>query len=112
MHHNIKFSKNRLSQLSYLLINIAIVLYLSVAQAGTITLNGQENIAFTVTNLSNAAGFGIHFSTTAYTDGWGGTHAECHLTSGSVSEPDNNVYIWCSDGHTGRQTYHNVFIFQ
>ena len=84
-----------------------IVAALSVAQASTITIDNQENIAFTVNNLSDVSGFGIHFSTTASTDGYGGSHAECHLISGSISEPKNEVSVWCSDGHTGGQSYHN-----
>ena len=90
-------------------VGLATALSLSVAQAGMINLNGQENIAFTVNNLSDVSGFGIHFSTTASTDGFGGSHAECHLISGSVSEPKNEVNVWCTDGHTGGQSYHNQF---
>ncbi|HJH28349.1 MAG TPA: hypothetical protein C5S51_01440 [Methanosarcinaceae archaeon] len=96
-------------QVSRLAIGVAVALSLSIVQAGTITIDEQENIAFTVNNLSDVAGFGIHFSTTSSTDGYGGTNAECHLMSGSVSEPKNEVNVWCSDGHTGGQSYHNVF---
>jgi len=109
MYHHTQFSTRSLSQISRLGVGIATALSLSVAQAGTITLNGQENIAFTVANLSDVAGFGVHFSTTASTDGFGGSHAECHFISGSVSEPKNEINVWCSDGHTGGQSYHNVF---
>jgi hypothetical protein len=74
-------------------------LSLSMAQAATITLNGQENIAFTVTNLVNVAGFGAHFSTTAYTNGYGGANVECHLLSGSVVNPGSTVQALCYDGY-------------
>ncbi|MDM8564222.1 hypothetical protein QUF74_01055 [Candidatus Halobeggiatoa sp. HSG11] len=107
-YFNTKFSGKQRSILARA-VGIATALSLSVAQAGMINLNEQENIAFTVNNLSDVSGFGIHFSTTAFTDGYGGSHAECHLISGSVSEPKNEVKVWCTDGHTGGQSYHNEF---
>jgi len=84
---------------SRLAIGFAAALSLSMAQAGTITLNGQENIAFTVTNLVNVEGFGAHFSTTASTNGYGGANVECHLLSGSVGNPGSTVFALCYDGY-------------
>ncbi len=79
------------------------------AQVETITLDGQENIAFTVTNLTNVAGFGAHFSTTASTDGYGGAHAECHLISGSVEKPASTVVAYCYDGYLDPNNHANEY---
>jgi len=91
---------------------IAVALSLSTAvqaQVETITLDGQENIAFTVTNLTNVAGFGAHFSTTASTDGYGGAHAECHLISGSVENPGSTVVAYCYDGYLDPNNHANEY---
>jgi hypothetical protein len=95
-----------------LALGIAVALSLSTtaqAQVESITLNGQENIAFTVTNLTNVAGFGAHFSTTASTDGYGGAYAECHLISGSVEEPDSRVIALCYDGYLDPNNHANEY---
>jgi hypothetical protein len=101
--------KNTTLKPSRLVVGIAAALSLSIAQAGTITLNGQENIAFTVTNLTNVAGFGAHFSTTASTDGYGGTHVECHLISGSVENPAPTVVSYCYDGFLDQNNHANEY---
>ncbi|HIE01385.1 MAG TPA: hypothetical protein EYP59_14015 [Thiotrichaceae bacterium] len=90
---------------------IATALSLATAQAQveSITLNGQENIAFTVTNLTNVEGFGAHFSTTASTDGYGGAYAECHLISGSVGNPGLTVVAYCYDGYLDQNNHANEY---
>jgi hypothetical protein len=91
---------------------IAVALSLSTtaqAQVETITLDGQENIAFTVTNLTNVAGFGAHFSTTASTNGYGGAYAECHLISGSVEKPGSTVVAYCYDGYLDPNNHANEY---
>ncbi len=91
---------------------IAVALSLSTAaqaQVESITLNGQENIAFTVTNLTNVEGFGAHFSTTASTDGYGGAYAECHLISGSVGNPSSTVIAYCYDGYLDQNNHANEY---
>jgi len=90
---------------------IATALSLATAQAQveSITLNGQENIAFTVTNLTNVEGFGAHFSTTASTDGYGGAYAECHLISGSVGNPGSTVVAYCYDGYLDQNNHANEY---
>ncbi len=69
------------------------------AQVNSINLSGKNAVTFVASNLSKAAGFGIHFSTTPNTDGYGGTDAECHFGSGSVSAPNPTMIFLCYDGY-------------
>jgi hypothetical protein len=79
------------------------------AQASSINLAGKNSVTFVASNLSNAAGFGVHFSTTRYTDGFGGTDAECHFVSGTVQTPNPAMILVCYDGYKDPQNAQNEF---
>jgi len=75
----------------------------------SVTVSGKSVVQFVVTNLPKAAGWGAHFSTTANTDGYGGTDAECHLNSGTDTQPAPTVTLLCYDGYKNAQNHHNQF---
>jgi hypothetical protein len=79
------------------------------AQVSSINLAGKNSVTFVASNLSNAAGFGVHFSTTQYTDGYGGTDAECHFVSGRVQTPNPAMILVCYDGYKDPQNAQNQF---
>lgn len=77
-------------------------------QASSINVSGKDTVTFVVSNLAAAAGFGAHFST-ANEDGYGGTDAECHLTSGTAQSPASTVTLLCYDGYKDAQNVQNEF---
>ena len=79
------------------------------AQVSSINLAGKNSVTFVASNLSNAAGFGVHFSTTRNTDGYGGTDAECHFVSGTVQTPNPAMTLVCYDGYKDPQNAQNQF---
>ncbi|MFQ3627670.1 MAG: hypothetical protein SNJ57_12510 [Cyanobacteriota bacterium] len=72
-----------------------------------INVTGKDSVTFVVSGLSNATGFGGHFSAGNSEDGWGGTHAECHLVAGP--NPDSTVTLWCYDGYQSDSEHVNAF---
>jgi hypothetical protein len=79
------------------------------AQVSSINLAGKSSVTFTATNLTNAAGWGVHFSTSASEDGWGGVAPECHLNSGTVAAPSTTMTLLCYDGYKDAQNGQNQF---
>jgi hypothetical protein len=72
-----------------------------------IDVAGKNSVTFVVSGLSNATGFGGHFSTSKLEDGWGGTSAECHFVAGTT--PDSTVTLWCFDGYQSSSEHVNAF---
>ncbi len=62
-----------------------------------------------VGNLTPVQGYGAHFSTVPYTNGWGGRYAECHLNSGRVDNPSNHLAVHCFDGYQDPNNAQNRF---
>ncbi|HEY9707656.1 MAG TPA: hypothetical protein V6D48_05575 [Oculatellaceae cyanobacterium] len=81
----------------------------ATAVPSSVNVSGKTSVQFVVTNIPKAAGWGAHFSTTASTDGYGGTDAECHLNSGTNTQPAATVTLLCYDGYKDAQNAQNQF---
>ena len=81
----------------------------SANQVGSINVSGKDTVTFIVSIPAKAAGWGAHFSSTPYTDGYGGADAECHLNSGTVQAPSPTVLLLCYDGYKDPQNAQNLF---
>ncbi len=79
------------------------------ATVSSINLSGKNQVTFVASNLSNAAGFGVHFSSIPNTDGYGGTDPECHFLSGTVQRPNPAMVLLCYDGYKDEQNAQNEF---
>ena len=72
-------------------------------QVSSINVSARDTVTFVVSGLSNANGWGSHFSSGASEDGYGGSNAECHLTAGSVQSPSSSMTLFCFDGYKDSQ---------
>lgn len=86
------------------------LLAIEAANAAPVSVSvvGKDSITFVVSGLSNAAGFGGHFST-GIEDGFGGTNTECHFVSGSVAVPASTLTLVCYDGYQSPTQHVNQF---
>lgn len=95
--------------------NASVALILGMVAGGVsaapaaINVAGKSSVTFVVNGLSNVAGFGGHFSTGSYEDGWGGLNVECHLGSGTVAAPATTVVLVCYDGYQSPTEHDNMF---
>jgi hypothetical protein len=78
-------------------------------QVSSINVSARDTVTFVVSGLSNANGWGSHFSSGASEDGYGGSNAECHLTAGSVQSPSSSMTLFCFDGYKDSQNAQNWF---
>jgi hypothetical protein len=67
------------------------------AEPSAVSVVGKDSVTFVISGLSNATGFGGHFSAGSIEDGWGGTDAECHFIAGDLS--NQTVTMFCFDGY-------------
>jgi hypothetical protein len=81
----------------------------ATAAVSSVNVTGKTSVTFVATNLTNAAGWGAHFSTSYYENGWGGAAAECHLNSGTVQTPSTTMTLLCYDGYKDAQNAQNQF---
>jgi hypothetical protein len=76
----------------------------ALAYNGYIDTSGKSSVVIQVGSLAGVKGYGAHFSTGAWSDGWGGYDAECHLW-----ESNNTVYVLCWDGYQDAANHTNKF---
>jgi hypothetical protein len=75
----------------------------------TTDLANQDAVIYQVDSFEDAAGFGLHVSSTAKTDGYGGTDAELHFVIGTTAKPGKTVLLVCYDGYLDKQNAQNQF---
>lgn len=71
----------------------------SFAYDGSVDITSCPTTVLTVSNVENASGWGAHFSTHPYSDGYGGTKAECHLSGPNSGPGIGLVTVLCYDGY-------------
>lgn len=75
------------------------------ANAAPVAINvtNKDSVTFVVSGLSNATGFGGHFSVGSSEDGYGGSNAECHFVAGTT------IALLCYDGYQSTSEHVNSF---
>jgi len=69
------------------------------AYDGSIDITACPTVSVVVGNVDTASGWGGHISTDPYSNGYGGSNAECHLTGANVGSGEGDVMVLCYDGY-------------
>jgi hypothetical protein len=67
---------------------------------GYIDISTCPTVSIVVGNIDDASGWGGHFSTSSYSNGYGGSSAECHLTGADSGPQTGTLVVLCYDGYT------------
>lgn len=76
---------------------------------GYVDISNCPTVSIVVDNVDDASGWGGHFSTAAYSNGYGGTYAECHLSGADIGSQQGNVAVLCYDGYISPQDHVDSF---
>jgi hypothetical protein len=81
----------------------------AIAYDDLVDITNCPTTAIVVGNVDDASGWGGHFSTAAYSDGYGGSYAECHLTGADSGPQTGNVTVLCYDGYTNPEDHVDMY---
>lgn len=73
----------------------ALVPSVAFAYDGSVSMATCDSVTLRVDDIATATGWGAHFSTAPYENGYGGFNVECHLTP----DADDNILVLCYDGY-------------
>lgn len=76
---------------------------------GMVDITNCPTTAIVVGNVDDASGWGGHFSTDAYSNGYGGRYAECHLSGNDSGPQTGTVTVLCYDGYSDRNDHVDMY---
>jgi hypothetical protein len=75
------------------------------AYDGSIDISDCPTVTLVIDDIDTAAGWGGHISTSSSSNGYGGSYAECHLTSSDYPDGDGSVTLLCYDGYLSASSH-------
>jgi hypothetical protein len=76
---------------------------------GSVDISNCPTVSIVIDNVDDASGWGGHFSTSATSDGYGGSKAECHLTGANQGPQNGTLLVLCSDGYANPDDHVDYF---